>query len=170
MVAGGACGWTKRWWLNFDIKRKCTKGRSWARWPRRKPYWCQCPSAIPGPWARGTKVLRKLDNVIERPLFERSRWSGEVPTAWKKAKSHSYLQQGQEGGSGKLESGQPHLNPWKGNGARNHGNHFHTGGDQMWSAWVYKGEIRPSQPDSLPQHNEQSWWMRGEQWCCLHRF
>lgn len=38
----------------------------------------------------------------------------------------SCLQKGQEGESRELQAHQPHLDPWKGDGTANPGNHFQT--------------------------------------------
>lgn len=69
------------------------------------------------------------------------------------SKCHSSLQEGQEGRSEELQDSQPHLNLYIGNGATKPGKHFqaHEGqeGDQELSAWIYKGEVMPDQPDNF---------------------
>lgn len=47
-------------------------------------------------------------------------------SGWEEIKCHSYLQEGQRGGSRELQDGQPHLNPWEGGGVNNLGNYFQT--------------------------------------------
>ena len=70
-------------------------------------------------------------------------------------KCHLYPQQWQEGGSKKPEAGQPYLHPCDGDVENNPGNHFQTHEGykcyQQQSAWIYKGEIIPDQPDRLVQ-------------------
>lgn len=46
------------------------------------------------------------------------------------SKCQPYVQEVQEGGSMDLQVGQPHLNPWDGDGATNPENHFQTGEGQ----------------------------------------
>lgn len=90
------------------------------------------------PW-----VLREFCDAIvylwKVLVIQRGSWKLE------ESKCHSCLQEGQEGRSEELQAGEPHLNPWVGNGATNAGKHFQTHerqeGDGELSAWIYKGEV-----------------------------
>lgn len=71
------------------------------------------------------------------------------------SKCHSYLQEGQGGQPKELQAGQPHLDPWKGDGAVHPRNYFHARereeNQQEWSARIHQGEVTPDQPDKLLQ-------------------
>jgi len=77
------------------------------------------------------QVLRELVAVIAELLsiiFERSWRTGEVPEDWRKASVASSLQKGQEWGHRELQASQPHLHPWKGDGAAHSGGHHQASG------------------------------------------
>lgn len=52
--------------------------------------------------------------------------TGRGPRGREESKCHGYLQGGQEGGSRELQTGQPHLDSWEGEGATHPGNPFLT--------------------------------------------
>lgn len=65
------------------------------------------------------------------------------------------LQEGQERRSGKLQTGQPLLTVWEGDGENPPGNNVQTHegpeGDQEKSDWIYEGDIMLNQPHSFLQ-------------------
>lgn len=65
------------------------------------------------------------------------------------------FQEGQEGKSGELQAGQPHISPCEDDhGATNSGSLFQTHegqGDQKKSMWIYPVEVRLNQADTFPQ-------------------
>jgi len=52
--------------------------------------------------------------------------TGRVSRGLEERKCRCSLQEGQEGELGELQTGQPHLSPWKGNGANNSESCFQT--------------------------------------------
>lgn len=67
-------------------------------------------------------MLRELSDTMATLLPLKSHSDQEMTYVWKIANiTH---QEGKEGGSRELQTGQLHLHPWEGNGKTNPGNHF----------------------------------------------
>ena len=81
-----------------------------------------------GPNGMHPRVLRELVDVIAEPLsiiFERSWRTGEVPEDWRKANVTPVFKEGKKE---EPQASQPHLHPWKGDGAAHSGSHLQASG------------------------------------------
>lgn len=69
------------------------------------------------------------------------------------SKCHSYLKKVQERGPRELQAGQPHLDPWEGDGAPSPGNHFQIHDQeenhQLSSEGINEGEVVFDQLDNF---------------------